>query len=71
MKKTLFICLITFFFACSAVAKPTVSRKPPAKLKIKEVTVFKDGHVFVLHKGTRRMGMSYETNMLITAAETL
>ncbi|MFC1884771.1 hypothetical protein ACFL2O_08365 [Thermodesulfobacteriota bacterium] len=51
MKKIIMILMIVLLGAGSAMAGPAEPLKALAEMKIKEVTVFKDGHVFVLHDG--------------------
>lgn len=51
MKKITIITLIALLAAGSATARQAAPLKGLAEMKIKEVTVFKDGHVFVLHSG--------------------
>ena len=45
------VTLIALFTANSAIAKQAEPLMTLAKMKINEVTVFKDGHTFILHKG--------------------
>jgi hypothetical protein len=46
------IALLTAFLGLAAVASAAPAEpRPAADLPIKEVTVFKDGHAFVLHEG--------------------
>ncbi|MGD9158698.1 MAG: hypothetical protein PVG39_09860 [Desulfobacteraceae bacterium] len=51
MRKITLITLIALSMAGSALAKQAAPLKPLAKMKINEVTVFKDGHVFIQHRG--------------------
>ena len=37
--------------ACQAAGQPATPTASPARLPVREVTVFKDGHAFVLHQG--------------------
>jgi len=51
MRKITIITLMVLLAAGSAMARQAEPLKALAEMKIKEVTIFKDGHVFVLHSG--------------------
>ena len=45
----LFAMFVMSFMQTNAVAD--VSQEAPASMPVKEITIFKDGHAFVLHEG--------------------
>lgn len=58
MRRITMITLVALLTAGSAVARQAEPLKALAKMKIREVTVFKDGHVFVLHSGKMQVNAS-------------
>ena len=60
MKTTVFGIGLLLLVVLSVTAKPVGSQSDFRELKIKEVTVFKDGHAFMLHQGTRPVNQSGE-----------
>ncbi len=52
MTRTLLTASIVLFLATWTYADQTEPASVPAKMPVKEITVFKDGHAFVLHEGT-------------------
>jgi hypothetical protein len=63
MRSPVYPCLALFaaLSACRVVAQPATPT--PARLPVKEVTVFKDGHAFVLHSG--KLPVSEEGTVLL------
>ncbi len=52
MIKTLLTASIVLFLTTWTCADQTEPTSIPARMPVKEITVFKDGHAFVLHQGT-------------------
>lgn len=51
MKKCLTVCFLWVLSAGAVLAAPATPFRALARLPVREVTVFKDGHAFVLHSG--------------------
>lgn len=51
MKKSIVGCVVTVLLAAGSFAESPMPFKALARMPVKEVTVFKDGHAFVLHSG--------------------
>lgn len=63
MKKMVTIALAALLTTGFAMASPAESPRALAEMRIKEVTVFKDGHAFVLHSG--KMPVDSSGNVVI------
>lgn len=51
MKKFIGMCMVVIFISGVVYAEPPKPFKALARMPVQEVTVFKDGHAFILHKG--------------------
>ena len=63
MKKLFFVSTLFVGLALAPVQSPVAKTKEPATMPVKEVTVFKDGHAFVLHEG--KMPVDNDGNVVL------
>ena len=60
---------VTLFISTDAAAN--VAEAAPAVMPVKEITIFKDGHAFVLHEGKMPAGTDKKKIAAMAAAATV